>query len=69
MPEELDGRGGHRAPGVLDDDLRHLRGDRVLDDQRGGARVDRPVGEVVPVEARAAHAEEERAGSETARVS
>ena len=66
--EELEGRGRHRAPGILDDELRHLRGDWMLDDQGGGARVDRPIGELVAVEALSAHAEEERALGDRAGV-
>ncbi len=68
MLEELDRCGCHRAPRVRDDDLRHTRGHGPLDDEPGGAGVDRTVRELVAVEARPAHAEEERARSYSARV-
>jgi hypothetical protein len=66
---EEDGGGlGHRQPRVGDHELRHARRDGMLDDERRGACVDRPPGQLVPVEALASHAEEERPRPHRARV-
>jgi hypothetical protein len=40
----------------------------MLDDERSGARIDRAIRELVSVEPRPAHAEEERARSDGSRV-
>ena len=68
MLEELDRGDRHRAPRVLDDDLRHTRGHGPFDDEPGRTGVDRAIRELVAVETRAAHAEEERARSHGSRV-
>ena len=58
----------HGEPGVGDHDLGHARGHGVLDDERGGSRLDRPPGQLVPVEPLTAHAEEESTRLDGARV-
>ena len=62
LAEERVRRDGHRGARVLHEQLRHVELERALDDERRGAGGDRPLRELVPVGARAGHAEERCAG-------
>ena len=68
VAEEDVGRDGHGRAAVVDHELWHLRVYGPLDDERRGAGRDRLRRELVPVDVRAADAEEERTGRERARV-
>ena len=68
LAEEDVGRDRHRLAHGRHDELRHVELERSLDDERGGAALDRLPGEVVPVDPLAADAEEERAGGDAPRV-
>ena len=68
LPEERIRGGRHRSPGRGHDELRNLRLDRTLDDERDGTVLDRLCREVVPVGVLAGDGEERRAGSDGARV-
>src|SRR5581483_1602387 len=58
----------HRPPRVGDDELRHREIERVVDDERTRAGGDGLGGELVPIPALPANAEEERAGHDGSRV-
>jgi hypothetical protein len=60
--EELVGSDGHRAAGVLDDELRHRELERTLDDERDRAVCDGVRREGMAVGARSPHAEVKTAG-------
>ena len=62
LAEERVGRDGHRLTGRRNEELRHVDVEHPLDDERDRAALDRLPREVVPVDALATDAEEERAG-------
>ena len=68
MGEERVRRRRHRDPRIGHDELRHGDVQRPLDDERNGAACDRLAGEVVPVDIRPRHAEEERSRHDRPRV-
>ena len=68
LPEEHICGGRHRSPGRRHDELRNLRLDGMLDDQRDRTILDRLCREVMPVGVLAGDGEERRAGSDGARV-
>ena len=68
VAEELDGGDRHRAPRVVDDELRDVDVERPFYDERGGTALDRVGREVVPVESSAGHAEEQCARPHRPRV-
>ena len=68
LPEEDVRGGGHRGARRQHDELRNLWLDRPLDDENGGAALDRLGGEVVSVRVLAGNAEERRAGGDGTRV-
>ena len=63
LAEERIRRDGHRGARVLHEQLRHVELERTLDDERRGPGGHRLGRELVPVRARAGHAEEERAAA------
>ena len=66
--EELDRRPGHRLPHAGNDDLRDVDREPAFDDQGRSASADRGGSVVVPVDASAGNAEEERAVGHGTRV-
>ena len=68
LAEEHVRRGRHRRARVADDDLRHGQVERALDDERDRSALHRLRREVVAVDARARHGEEERARADRASV-